>query len=111
MPEVFSRSFAARVFGRRLVEAPRRTQEKTSGTQCSTHLNYNEKLITDNDTSGGEGNVSGVLMVMAVAKVTALMMLIVLFMVKVAMMVMVIMVLMVMPLMIVMKMMTIVMSR
>ena len=59
VPKVFSRGFAARVFGRRRVEAPRRTQGKTSGTQGSTHLNFNEKLITANSTCGGKGNVNG----------------------------------------------------
>ena len=59
-PEVFFPLLRRiRVFGRRPVEAPRRTQEKTSGTQCSTHLNFNEKLITANGTCGGKGNVNG----------------------------------------------------
>ena len=103
MPEVLSRDFAACVFGSGCVEAPHLTQGKTSGTQGSKCLDFNEKLIM--------AVARARLMVMAVAKVTALMMLMVLFMVKVATMVMVIMVLMVMTLMIVMKMMTIVTSR
>ena len=59
MPEVSSRGFAARVFGRRRVEAPRRAREKTSSTlQYASKFN-NEKLIMANVTTGGEGNVYG----------------------------------------------------
>ena len=59
MPEVFSGDFAACVFGSGCVEAPHRTQGKTSGTQGSKCLNFNEKLIMANGTSCGEGNVNG----------------------------------------------------